>query len=164
MHKQTKQIKGWGVFLCVCTLTIKPFDIRTRNSTWMSAWTISSSGSMLKVIGQGHLVRNCDFHAILPSFVRIWMARYKALAHRVMSGCEVRECSGGFFTSRVSGRGNRIGAVFLSLCVCVCVSALSQPIISYLEQEERKKDFWAKGLYNGGNAWGKWMLRHFHYY
>ncbi len=27
-----------------------------------------------------------------------------------------------FFTSRVSGRGYRIGAVFLCVCVCVCVS------------------------------------------
>ncbi len=26
------------------------------------------------------------------------------------------------FTSRVSGRGHRIGAVFLYVCVCLCVS------------------------------------------
>ncbi len=32
-----------------------------------------------------------------------------------------------FITSRVSSRGNRIGAVFPSVRLCVCVSALSQP-------------------------------------
>ncbi len=63
----------------------------------------------------------------IGSFVRIGVAKHILHdSHNVMccglvlSGM-IREpgCSN-VFTSRVSGRGHRIGAVFLSVCVCVC--------------------------------------------
>ncbi len=53
--------------MCVCVraLTTEPFDIWPRNFTCWSTWTISRSSVMVKVKGQGHQVRKCDFLAIL---------------------------------------------------------------------------------------------------
>ena len=63
-----------SVRLCVCpsvsTLMTEPFDVQTRNLTSWLAWTISRSGLMAKVIGQGHQVRKCDFQQFYWLFFR----------------------------------------------------------------------------------------------
>ncbi len=56
------------------------------------------------------------------------------------------------FTSRVSGRGHRIGAV--CVCVCLSVSTLTAEMNLPVSQSITKKDLWARELYNLGNAGG----------
>ncbi len=55
--------------LCVCqsvsTLTTELFDVRLKDFTSRSNWTISRLRLMVKVQGQGHLMRKCDFRVNL---------------------------------------------------------------------------------------------------
>ncbi len=77
------------------------------------------------------------------------------------------------FTSRVSGRGHRIGAV----CVCVCVSVCAlttEPfdvrtrnftwnLICVCLTIHNKKGLWGKRTVQLGIAGGTWTLRRFHF-
>ena len=60
-------------------------------------------------------------------FLKVFLKSTRLPIENSVSIPFLRECSITLITSCVSGRGNRIGPVCVSVCVYVCQLALSQP-------------------------------------
>ena len=113
-----------------------------------------------------HLVQSSVTCPRLESLFEVWLMNFQTVIHHsigdkkyrpdILVGMDSPFALLALITSRVSGRGHRIGAV----CVCVCLSALSW--LNRLTYVCVSQSITNKRAVQWGNAGGTWTLRHFH--